>query len=57
MSRGKEVSLCVSYHRARAEYLPALHRDVKLLSFGGDEEAEEEAVVFKKRPIVRPDRK
>ena len=32
-------------------------RDVKLLSFGADEEAEEEPVVFKKKPIVRPDRK
>ena len=31
-------------------------RDVKLLSFGGEEEAEEEPVVFKKKPIVRPDR-
>ena len=31
-------------------------RDVKLLSFGGDEDAEEEPVVFKKKPIVRPDR-
>ena len=32
------------------------YRDVKLLSFGGEEEAEEEPVVFKKKPIVRPDR-
>ena len=31
-------------------------RDVKLLSFGGDEDAEEEPVVFKKKSIVRPDR-
>ncbi|KIP03434.1 hypothetical protein PHLGIDRAFT_31807 [Phlebiopsis gigantea 11061_1 CR5-6] len=31
-------------------------KDVKLLSFGADEgEAEEEPVVFKKKPIVRPD--
>ncbi|KAI0831955.1 cyclophilin-like domain-containing protein [Trametes gibbosa] len=30
-------------------------KDVKLLSFGNDEEAEEEPVVFKKKPIVRPD--
>lgn len=29
---------------------------MKLLSFGGDEDAEEEQVVFKKKPIVRPDR-
>lgn len=32
-----------------------LSRDVKLLSFGDDEEAEEEIVTFKKKPIVRPD--
>ncbi|TFK92612.1 cyclophilin-like protein [Polyporus arcularius HHB13444] len=30
-------------------------KDVKLLSFGGDEEAEEEPVLIKKKPIVRPD--
>ncbi|KAM5532815.1 hypothetical protein V8D89_013534 [Ganoderma adspersum] len=30
-------------------------KDVKLLSFGADEEAEEEPIVFKKKPIVRPD--
>ncbi|KAH9849881.1 cyclophilin-like protein, partial [Lenzites betulinus] len=30
-------------------------KDVKLLSFGNDEEAEEGAIVFKKKPIVRPD--
>ncbi|KAI0761824.1 cyclophilin-like domain-containing protein [Trametes elegans] len=30
-------------------------KDVKLLSFGDEEEAEEEPVVFKKKPIVRPD--
>ncbi|EMD38986.1 hypothetical protein CERSUDRAFT_46786 [Gelatoporia subvermispora B] len=30
-------------------------KDVKLLSFGGDEGAEEEPVTFKKKPIVRPD--
>ncbi len=32
-------------------------RDVKLLSFGADEgaEEEEEPVTFKKKPIVRPD--
>ncbi len=29
---------------------------MKLLSFGGDEEAEEEPVLIKKKPIVRPDR-
>ena len=39
-----------------ANHMLARHRDVKLLSFGGDEEAEEEPVVFKKKPIVRPDR-
>lgn len=31
-------------------------RDVKLLSFGGDEDAEPEPTTFKKKPIVRPDR-
>ena len=30
-------------------------RDVKLLSFGAEEEAEEEPVLVKKKPIVRPD--
>ncbi|RPD64039.1 cyclophilin-like protein [Lentinus tigrinus ALCF2SS1-7] len=30
-------------------------KDVKLLSFGADEEAEEEPVLIKKKPIVRPD--
>lgn len=30
-------------------------RDVKLLSFGADEAAEEEPVVFKKKAIFRPD--
>ena len=35
-----------------------LSRDVKLLSFGADEgaEEEEEPVVFRKKPIARPDR-
>lgn len=33
-----------------------LCRDVKLLSFGGDEgEEEEQPVIFRKKPIVRPD--
>lgn len=31
------------------------NRDVKLLSFGVDEGDEEEAIAFKKKPIVRPD--
>lgn len=31
-------------------------RDIKLLSFGAEEGAEEEPVTFKKKPIVRPDR-
>ena len=36
----------------------AVYRDVKLLSFGADEGGEEEEpVTFKKKPIVRPDRK
>ena len=39
----------------RAPDLTFRFRDVKLLSFGGEEEAEEEPVVFKKKPIVRPD--
>lgn len=30
-------------------------RDVKLLSFGADEGEEEEPVIIKKKPIVRPD--
>ena len=42
--------LCV----AHKELMFGGRRDVKLLSFGA-EEAEEEPVLVKKKPIVRPD--
>ncbi|OJT15371.1 Peptidyl-prolyl isomerase CWC27 [Trametes pubescens] len=41
--------------RENEQRLRGAKKDVKLLSFGGDEEADEEPVVFKKKPIVRPD--
>ncbi|KAK7687659.1 hypothetical protein QCA50_008874 [Cerrena zonata] len=42
--------------REEAERRKGAKKDVKLLSFGGDEgEEEEQPVIFKKKPIVRPD--
>ena len=47
-------SMCV--HRMVTTQLTLPFRDVKLLSFGTDEGgADEEPIVFKKKPIVRPD--